>query len=160
MPPAEISSDSDRMVLLRGEMNKDWLRGKENDAGSKARELLDLARRNPSDPLYGDAVFEANMLLGKIALHGGDKGEAVRYLRAAAETPGSDEIQRGYFVMNLPRALVDWGERSAAADFLERMAPKTRRAKELRDWAAQIRRGINPDLTPTMSMPGCSKDPC
>jgi hypothetical protein len=63
-------------------------------------------------------------------------------------------------MMNLPRALVDYGERNAVAEFLERMAPKTGRSKQFQDWASEIRKGINPDLIPTSSYPGCSQDPC
>jgi hypothetical protein len=61
-------------------------------------------------------------------------------------------------MMDLPRALLDWGERDAVAKFLERMAPKTTRSGEFQDWAEQIRKGINPDLTPLFS--GCSQAPC
>jgi hypothetical protein len=62
--------------------------------------------------------------------------------------------------MNLPRALIDYGERSAVAQFYEQMAPKTVRTKQYQDWAADIRRGINPDLIPTFSYSGCTNDPC
>ena len=130
------------------------------DAVAKARELLDLAARNRNDALYGDAVFEANMILGKIALRRGDKKAAARNLLIAAGTPGSERLRRGQFEMNLPRALVDWGERHVVAEFFERMAPKTVRSKQFQDWAADIRKGINPDLSPTFSAPGCSQDPC
>jgi hypothetical protein len=61
--------------------------------------------------------------------------------------------------MNLPRAIVDSGEREAVAQFLERMSGKTIRADQFKEWAGQIRKGINPDLH-RMSYPGCSHDPC
>ena len=78
---------------------------------------------------------------------------------AAAETPGSETLrQGGYIDMNLQRVLVDWGERDAVAQFLERMVPKAGRSQDFQDWAAQIRKGINPDLRPTKS--GCGKQPC
>src|ERR1039458_10198824 len=57
------------------------------------REALDLAARHQSDALYGDALFEANVILGKMALRRGDKKAAARDLLAAAGTPGSDRIQ-------------------------------------------------------------------
>jgi hypothetical protein len=56
--------------------------------------------------------------------------------------PGSEQLRRGdgfsfgVMDMNLMRALVDWGERDAVAQFLERMGPKTNRTKEFLDWAA------------------------
>ena len=118
-------SDSDRILLTLGLLRKAWMQQKPEDVAAKARHLLDLAARNRNDAQYGDAVFEANMLLGKIALRRGDKKAAGRNLLAAADTPGSERIRRGEFEMNLPRALVDWGERRTVAEFFERMAPKT-----------------------------------
>jgi hypothetical protein len=140
-------------------MRSAWIR-KPDDAATKARELLDLAARNENDTLYGDAMFEANLILGKIALRRGDRKAAARDLLAAAGTPGSARIRRGQFEMNLPRALVDWGERRAVAEFFERMAPKTVRSSQFQDWAAEIRKGVNPDLIPAFSFLGCSQDPC
>jgi hypothetical protein len=140
-------------------MRSTWIENPD-DSATKARELLDLAARNRNDPLYGDALFEANMTLGKAALKRGDKKAAARDLLAAAGTPGSDRIRLGEFEMNLPRALVDWGERRVVAEFFDRMAPKTVRSKQFENWSADIQKGINPDLIPTFSFPGCSKDPC
>jgi hypothetical protein len=162
MPPAELANagDGDRMILALSLMRRTWIQSKPDEAAAKARELLELAARHPGDTMYGDALFEGNVILGKLALRHGDKKAAARNLRAAAETPGSDHIRRGEFEMNLPRALVDWGERREVADFLERMAPKTVRSRQFQDWAAEIRRGINPDLIPTFSYGGCTKGPC
>jgi hypothetical protein len=169
MSPAELATvpGSDRMLhsltVLRGTWVQ-WIDGKFvvrlDDAEAKARELLKLAAQNRNDALYGDAVFEANINLGKIALRRGDKKAAVRYMLAAADTPGSEVMRIGPNDMNLQRALVDWGERSAVAVFLERMAPKTNHPQRLLDWAAQIRKGINPNDMPTFGYPGCTQGPC
>ncbi len=161
MSPTELEgiTDTDRILLILSQLRRPWMQ-KPEEAEAKARELLDLAARNQSTALYGDAVFEANLILGKTALRRGEKRAAARYLIEAAGTPGSDRIWRGNIEMNLPRALVDWGERSVAAEFLERMAPKTVRSKELLGCAAEIRKGVNPDLRPTMSYMGCTQGPC
>jgi len=50
--------------------------------------------------------------------------------------------------MTLARQLVDWGEREAVARFLDQCARFNHRGKELAEWAAQIRKGINPDIAP------------
>jgi hypothetical protein len=151
-------SASDLMLLRAEEMNRAWRQYKVDDANAKARELLRLAVSNPSNSEYGDVAFDANIMLGKVALRRGDKRASARYLLAATETPGSEKIRLGRIMMDLPRALLDWGERDAVAQFLERMAPKTIRSGELRDWAEQIRKGINPDLRPMFT--GCSQAPC
>jgi hypothetical protein len=130
------------------------------EAETKARELLDLLASNQSDRFYADALYDAKIVLGKAALHRGDRKASVGYLKAAGETPGSDWFLRHVVEMNLPRALVDWGERRAVAEFLRRMAPKTNRAKQFEEWAAEIEKGVNPDLYPTFSSPNCTRDPC
>jgi hypothetical protein len=169
MTPAELATvpGSDRMLLSLTVLRRTWVQWVDgkfvvrlDDAEAKARELLKLAAQNRNDALYDDAVYEANINLGKIALRRGDKKAAVRYMLAAADTPGSEVIRIGPTDMNLQRSLLDWGERSAVAEFLERMAPKTARSKQLLDLAAEIRKGINPDGMPTFSYPGCTQGPC
>jgi hypothetical protein len=162
LPAADLSAlgDSDRMMLLLSRMRSAWVQAKLDESAAQARELLDFAARHSTDPLYGTAFFEAHITLGKWALRHGDSRTAVRDLMAAADSPGSDTIRSGEFEMNLPRALIDRGERRAVAEFYERMATKTTRAKQFQDWAAAIRQGINPDLIPTFSTAGCTNDPC
>ena len=60
--------------------------------------------------------------------------------------------------MELPRSLVDWGEREAVARFLERCARFNASKDRLTRWAAELRSGINPDLIPYMT--GCEQEPC
>jgi hypothetical protein len=162
MSPAEAAAlaPGDRILLALRSLQLAWI--KENLSGmeTEAHRLLDLAAHHPNEPLYGDAIYQANIALGKLALRHGNRGVSARYLMAAAQTPGSEPIYRGDFDMNLPRALVDWGERRAVIDFYRRMAPKTRRAPEFRMWANQLSKGLNPDLLPTFSTAACSNDPC
>jgi hypothetical protein len=154
--------DADRLLLVRFEMDHAWSPSGRNPnldlAAAKARELLELAQRAPAAAHSAYAVFEANMMLGKVALRQGHKHEAARYLLAAADAPASEELGHDLILMNLPRALIDWGERDAAAQFLERIASKTLRPKQFQGWAAQIRKGENPNLKPMMA--GCGKEPC
>jgi hypothetical protein len=138
-----------RMRILNREVQEANLEGKFDEAG--AHELLDLAARTRTDPRYGDAVYNANIALGRVALKHGEKRKAAQYLLAAAETPGSDRLRFSeiYGVsMALPRSLVDWGERDAVAQFLERCARFCDRGEQFRKWAGEIRKGINPDLIP------------
>lgn len=141
-------------------MREDAYRQDFSSASAKARALLTLASEHTTESIYGEVVFDANMILGKAALRGGDKKAAVRHLLAAADAPPSGRVRAGDFEMNLPRALVDWGERRAVVDFYQRLAPKSDRAKRFQDWAAELAKGINPDLIPTFSAPGCKNDPC
>jgi hypothetical protein len=147
--PPEQLSQSDQMRLLRGQMEKAFWGGKMEETESKARELLALAARSANDPEYGNATFFANMSLGLVTLRrGGEKSRAAGYLLAASDAPPTDDLRYEYIDMTLPRQLVDWGEREAVAQFLDRCAKFNRRGKDMAEWAAQIRKGINPDLTP------------
>ena len=162
MSPSELAtvSDSDRILFTSMLMRTAWVQQKSNEAAIKARELLEVAARDGNNAPDADAVFEADMVMGKMAMRHGDNKAAVHYLLSAAATPAGDETSLGQFEMNLPRALVDRGERSAVAEFYERMAPKTLRSRQFKAWATEIRNGINPDLIPTFSAEGCSQDPC
>ena len=161
-PPAVLAAapPHDRMLAALYHLQQAAYRGDLDASRSNARALLDLAKQNRGDALYAAAVFGANIQLGKVALRHGDRTAAVRYLLAAADAPPSEALRRGEFAMNLPRALVDWGERGAVIEFFRRMAPKTARANEFRQWADELAKGINPDLIPTLSVPGCTNDPC
>jgi hypothetical protein len=146
--PPEQLSQSDQMRLLRGQMEKVFWDGKMDEAESKARELLSLAARSANDPEYGDAIFFANLSLGHVMLRRGEKRQAIEYLLAASNAPPTDYLRHESIDMTLARQLVDWGEREAVAQFLDRCARFNYRGKDLTEWAAQIRKGINPDLTP------------
>jgi len=67
-------------------------------------------------------------------------------------------MKHRHVTMELPRALVDWGERDAVADFLERIATYNTRKEQFTEWARLIREGRNPDLIPLHT--GCPKEPC
>jgi BlaR1 peptidase M56 len=144
----EQLSQADQVTLLRGQMEKAFWDGKMDEAESKARELLALAARNTNDPEYGNAVFFANLSLGHVMLRRGEKRQSAGYLLAASNAPPTDHLRYEYIDMTLARQLVDWDEREAVAQFLDRCAQFNHRGKEMAEWAAQIRKGINPDLTP------------
>jgi len=149
-PPDQLSQ-SERLKLLRRQMEEAFWRKKMDEAELKARELLVMTTQSTNDPESGNAIFFANLSLGDAALRRGDKREAARYLLAASDAPPTDRLRYGYIDMTLARQLVDWGEREAVAQFLERCARFNQRGKDLAEWAAQIRKGINPDLTPYRS---------
>jgi hypothetical protein len=149
--PPEQLSQSDRLRLLRGQMEKAFWDGKMDEAESKARELLALAARSTNDPEYGNAIFFVNLSLGHITLRRGEKRQAASYLLSASDAPPTDYLRNEYIDMTLARQLVDWSEREAVAQFLDRCARFNHRGKELAEWDPQIRKGINPDLMPYRS---------
>ena len=84
-----------------------------------ANEALDLARRYPEDWNYGNAIHDANVVLGRIALREGNSEVAIEHLRLAGETPGSPQLNSFGPNMTLTRDLLQQGEWDPVYDYLE-----------------------------------------
>jgi hypothetical protein len=130
----------------------DW-----QQAGQYAREALDMAAKARSHPDYGTAFFDANMVLGMVAIKNGDAKAAAEYLLKAADAPATDALKypipnarpwpaNCHFPDTLAAALLQAGERDAVVAFLEKYAHITvsGRGRTLVDIAA-IRSGKLPD---------------
>jgi hypothetical protein len=110
---------------------------------------------------YGNIIYQANELLGRVALRQGKTEEARRCLRAAGRTPGSPQLNSFGPQFTLARELLEHGEhadREAVVAFLDDVAtfwakveksPGRRVAedklKELDTWRQEIRDGKIPD---------------
>ena len=114
-----------------------------------AREMLRLAEAHPHDALYGDAVHQAHITLGRIALSSGDRDAAVRHLLDAGRAPGKNHLNSHGPSMRLARDLLLAGERAAVVEYLELCKPlwdEGRREQVLDRWIATIRAGRMPDF--------------
>ena len=154
---AEVG-ESERLEILPILMQESYRRNKLEESEARARELLTLAAHFPHHRNFANFLFKANMLLGKIAMRRGDKRKAGMYLLEAANSPRSEQLSYIQILMELPRSLIDWGERDTVASFLERCATFNFDKKQLTEWADQIRHGVNPNLIP--SAMGCANAPC
>ena len=65
---------------------------KNEEASIYASELLKLAQAYRQDLNYGNAIHDANIVLGHIALSHGNVSDAKQFLIKASETPGSEEL--------------------------------------------------------------------
>jgi tetratricopeptide (TPR) repeat protein len=88
-------------------------------ARKKAKDALKL-----NAPDSGAAIFEANMVLGLLAMRSGDRKSAIQFLQAAGNAPSSSEL--AYFEAPITYRLPSWllkdGERESVIQFLERFA--------------------------------------
>lgn len=141
-------TDEDRLYVLPTLIRSDIYAGGSVVAEDRTRDYLALVKQHSDHARFNQALFEANMYIGKLALHRGDRKTAVRLLVAAVDSPGSAELRFMQIDMTLARSLVDWGEREAVAKFLDRCAQINRESDKYKLWAADIRKGINPDLIP------------
>jgi uncharacterized protein (TIGR03435 family) len=137
-----------RMVTEFDTLNDQNLRGRlelgRDQARRYAEDALKLAPKFRDDPDYGTAIYTANMTLSALALHDGDRKASVLYLQRASDAPSSERLAYGADVVwrQHVRDLVTRSERQAAIAYLERMAgTNIARRIDLRDWAAELRRG-------------------
>jgi hypothetical protein len=99
-------------------MSATYKAGEFESADALAREYLQLAKRFPCNWNYGNAIHNANSILGLVALLNGRKAEAGSYLAAAGATPGSPQLDTFGPSLLLARELAKAGEHKAAASYL------------------------------------------
>lgn len=117
-----------------------------------ALRYLDLAEANPASRNYGNAIHQANTLLGLVELHRGRIDRATDYLLSSARTPGSPQLKTFGPNMLLADRLLALGQRRAVVRYLK----ACRRLwllsfGTLRVWAWQIEHGATPDFGANLS---------
>ena len=135
--------------------------GKVKEAEALATELARLAPKYKQDWNYGNAIADANQVLGQIALSKGDIKEAKKHLLASADSKGSPQLDSFGPSFVLARELAEKGERETVIAFLDSVArfwanPDDRteansksiaseHLKQLESWKEQLRAGTVPD---------------
>jgi hypothetical protein len=95
----------------------------------------------------GDAIHQGNIVLGRLALRGGDVESAKRYLLLAAKTSGSSTLSTLGPNMGLAKELLDRGESETVLQYIEECGSFwTGSRGKLAEWTALIRAGIKPDF--------------
>lgn len=88
-------------------------------ARAYAERLLKQTGNDPTTWNYGDAVHKGNLMLGRIAVREGRLADAVAFLRASAEIPGSPVLGSFGPNMTLAKDLLEYGEREAVLAYFE-----------------------------------------
>ncbi len=107
-------------------------------AESYAKEMLEIAKQGNDDWNKGNAIFSANIILGRLALQQGDKIKAIDYLLKAGKTHGSPQLNSFGPGMGLAKDLLENGEKDAVILYLEH--------GKIDHWKAQIQKGIIPNF--------------
>jgi len=141
------SSERDRYYALGDAARVSFKRGQHVKAYLMAMELLNLAKRFPDGWNYGNAIHDAHIVLGWIALKEGDVDLAKRHLLDAGRTPGSPQLDSFGPNMSLARGLIERGERDAVLAYFKLCRVFWDGEEErLEAWATEVKAGNMPDF--------------
>jgi hypothetical protein len=84
-----------------------------------AKAVLSTSENYRSNWNYGNAVHQANLALGRLALRDGDIEQAKHYLIEAGKTPGSPQLDSFGPNMLLAKELLETGETVAVLEYLD-----------------------------------------
>jgi hypothetical protein len=134
---------------LRRELRRAFSDGDYQRAKTFANQYLALASKYPCDEGYGDAIYSANLYLGRISLKDGDLTGAGNYLLEAGKTPGSMVLNSVGPDLTLADQLLRTGQTDTVVKFLlEVRAFWTPGQKQIDSWTAEIKAGKRPFLNP------------
>lgn len=145
---ANAKTEFDRYLALGRAAKSDLVFGKVEDARNYATELLSLDEKFKGESWRdGSAVYDANLVLGRIAAQEGRTDEARQYLLEAGKSTGSPVLMSFGPSMSLARDLLQSGERDAVLDFFE-LCRKfwTLGDERLTLWSSDVRAGRMPDF--------------
>lgn len=115
---AMIKYPEERSDLLEDAAQYAYNASEYGKAKTYATELLGgVGVWNRSD--NGNAIHYGNIVLGRLALRGGDVASAKRHLIEAGKTPGSPDLDSFGPSMDLAKELLEKGERSVVLEYLD-----------------------------------------
>ncbi len=149
---ADDVSESARFYRLDDLAKQAFAAGEIGKASQYASELLAAAQKNPKDWNYGNAILHGNSVLGRIALKQDDVKQAVQFLLAAGQTPGSPQLNSFGPNMSLAQELLAKGETNAVVQYFELCRKFWRSgAGKLDDWTKAVKAGQAPDFGANLS---------
>jgi len=142
-----LKRDSSQFYLLNDLAKTAFEAGDLELATRYSRELLDAAERHREDWNYGNAIHDGHLVLGRVALRGGNLDEAKQQLLESGKTPGSPPLNSFGPNLMLAKELIDAGERDSVLAYLEAIGEFWKLGLERLDqWKVAIRSGGNPDF--------------
>ncbi|QBS44650.1 lipopolysaccharide assembly protein LapB [Nocardia sp. CS682] len=138
---------SDRFYALPDLAKDSFTAGDIEAAREYAQELLAITPGFHDNWNYGNAIHDANMVLGRIALREGRVHEAKAHLLAAGNSPGSPQMDTFGPNMSLAKDLLEHGERQVVLEYFE----LCRRFWEMHNgrldrWSQLVLIGVVPDF--------------
>ena len=116
-------------------------------ATSYSQSLLEQAALMVGDWNYGNAIHVAHLVLGEIALNAGDVPSAKNHLLAAANIPGSPQLDTFGPNMRLANQLLAKGERDVVVQYFDLCARFWEpQFSKLEAWKAIVLKGGEPQF--------------
>lgn len=139
--------EKERFYALNRAAKNALAAGKTEEAAKFARELETLALKFKDDWNYGNAIQDANQVLGRIALAKGDVDEAKKRLLASADSKGSPQMNSFGPNMQLAKDLLAKGETETVLKYFERCRKFWEMGgRQLDRWSRDAKAGNSPDF--------------
>src|SRR5207245_278418 len=104
---------------LNDAAKESFVLGKIEDAQKYAQELMTLLPKFQGNWNYGNAVQDANLVLGRIAVREGRIDDAKQYLLEAGKSPGSPQMNSFGPNMSLAKDLLEKGEPQVVLEYFD-----------------------------------------
>lgn len=136
-----------RFYALNDAAKESFDAGKTDDAQKYAQELMSLLPQFQGNWNYGNAVQDANLVLGRLAVLEGRIDDAKKYLLEAGKSPGSPQMDSFGPNLSLAKDLLEKGERQVVLEHFE----LCRKFWKMHDgrldrWSQEVRDGKIPDF--------------
>lgn len=147
----EATTEQQRFHALDSAAKESFVVGKIEDAREYADQLTALAPKFTNDWNYGNAVQDANLVLGRIAIAEGHMDEAKHRLLEAGKSPGSPTMNSFGPNLSLARDLLEKGQHDEVLVYLE-LCRKfwADDFGKLDTWKREINEGKIPDFGPNL----------
>ena len=131
-----------------GDAGKDAFEaGETEEAQELAQELLNLAPNYEDNWNYGNAVQDANLVFGRIAVTQGRLDDAKQFLIKAGQSPGSPQMDSFGPNMSLAKDLLEKGETEVVLEYFELCRKFWKLDKgSLDQWSREVQAGEIPDF--------------
>jgi hypothetical protein len=147
---SQASMDSQNPVRRLNNLVQGARAALEIGQNQKAREFAEQSLRVMADCrqqpwcAVGDIIFNANLVLGRLALLSDNVPEAERFLLLAGETPGSPVLHSFGPNMSLARELLKRGRRDVVLQFFAECKTFWKMGRPLDTWMTQVQNGQLP----------------
>ena len=112
-----------------------------------ANALLESVQGQEGNWNYGNVIYDANIILGRVALKENNIQKAKHYLLEAGKTPGSPQLNSFGPSMGLAKELLKKGEREVVIEFFQLCAKFWEMGRNrLNDWTTMVKQGVIPDF--------------